>query len=404
MAHDFDEPIEGELVKSSSDQGSMNLAILRMENETIMSAAQMRPRDSLLIVQQLTALIEAYPAAAEEAVYSRPVGSVQEVTCSKCQVKYESSWVTADTTCPACESPAKRDQHKQVKKTKFAEGLSIRAAESIRSIFGFTRLAVTNEMLPNGSIKITGTLVDYSAGNLTSDERIVSPYYKSKDGAMVRHPEDRFLNVVVKAEKSKLKRDIILDSVPGIIKALFRDECEKKMLALVSPELIEQKVIPAFAEFGITLQPLAALLGRKLKMGWKEEDRLQLRKILAGLKNGETNAKDLLADIAGGTEPAGEVKKVSPKTLNDVADAAVAKQPVQGDGEITFASVAAQIADTHRAADVEALRKEYTGPEGGFTSAESSQLESLCEQRVKFLSEPAGKQGNLLDKGSEQSA
>lgn len=404
MAHDFDEPLEGELVKSSSDQGSTNLAILRMENETIMSAAQMKPRDSLLIVQQLTALIEAYPAAAEEAVYSRPVGSVQEVTCAKCGVKYESAYVTADTACPACESPAQRDRHTKVKKTKFAEGLSIRAAESIRSIFGYTRLAVTNEMLPNGSIKLTGTLVDYSAGNMTSDERIVSPYYKSKDGQMVRHPEDRFLNVVVKAEKSKLKRDIILDSVPGIIKALFRDECEKKMLALVSPELIEQKVVPAFAEFGITLENLEAIIGRKLKMGWKEEDRLQLRKILSGLKSGETNAKDLLADIAGGAEQTAEPKKVSPKTLNDVADAAAAKQPVQGDGEITFDSVAAQIAACNRTADVEGLRKEYTGPEGGFTSAESGQLEALCEQRVKFLTAPKGKQGELLEKGSEQPA
>lgn len=285
-----------------------NMALLRMENETIMSVARAQPRDPGQIVQQLQTLLDAYPAAADEAIYRKPVGTVQEITCAKCGVKYEETVVDAGTACPNCGS----NKHAAIRRVKkFAENLSIRAAESIRSIYGYTRLAVTEEMLPDGRVKITGVLVDYAAGNVTSDERIVSPFYKSRQGKMVRTPEDRFLNVVVKAEKAKLRRDVILDSIPNIVKAMFRDACEKKLSELVAPEVIEQKIVPAFKQYGIGLEHLEKLIGRPKKLGWREEDRVELRKLLTALNNGETTAEDLLADIAPRTESAAKSSDVS---------------------------------------------------------------------------------------------
>jgi hypothetical protein len=285
-----------------------DLMLLKMENESIMAVARAVPRDPLKIVAQLKQLIDAYPAAADEAIYSKPVGTVTEITC-QCGIKYEVSYIDKDTTvCPACEAKPSRDARTR-KVKKFAEGLSIRAAESIRSIFGYTRLATTCDIRPDGSAKITGVLVDYAAGNVTSDERIVSPYYKSKTGAMVKTPEDRFIGVVVKAEKSKLRRDVILDSTPAIVKALFRDECEKKMLELVAPEVIEQKILPAFLERGISVEHLEKLVGRPRKLGWREEERLELRKILTALKNEETTVAELLADLDDkSSAPTGPVK------------------------------------------------------------------------------------------------
>ncbi len=288
------EMIEGQL--EAANKLPPDMMLLKMENESIMALARTAPRDPMKIVKQLGELIEAYPAAADEAVYSKPVGTVLEVTCGnpKCGVKYEVAKIEGDTACPNCESKARKEARK-IK--KFAEGLSIRAAESIRSIFGYTRLATTAAMLPDGTVKLTGVLVDYAAGNVTSDERIVSPYYKSRGGGMVKTPEDRFLNVVVKAEKSKLRRDVILDSTPGIVKAMFRDMCDQKLTALVSPELIEQKIIPAFESYGITREQLDKIVGRPFKLGWTEEDRLSLRKILTALKNEETTVAELLADL-----------------------------------------------------------------------------------------------------------
>jgi hypothetical protein len=274
-----------------------NMALLKMENEQIFAVAKAQPRDPMKIVGQLQQLIDAYPAAADEAIYSKPVGTVTEVVCpnSKCGIRYEVNQLNQETACPACETKPIGKQGLQTRKVKkFAEGLSIRAAESIRSIYGFTRLATTMETVEDDKVRITGTLVDYSAGNLTSDERVVSPWYKARGGGMTKTPEDRFYNVVVKAEKSKLRRDIILDNTPGIVKALFRDACEQKMRDLVAPEVIKQKVIPAFAEYGITPEHLDKLVGKPAKLGWNEEERLGLRKILNALKNEETTARELL--------------------------------------------------------------------------------------------------------------
>lgn len=273
-----------------------DLMLLKMENESIMAVAKATPRDPAKIVAQLQALIDAYPAAADDAIYSKPVGTVLEVTCGACGIKYEVVKIEAETLCPACDCPAinKNKPATSRKVKKYAEGLSVRAAESIRSIYGYTRLATTTEMLDDGKARLTGVLVDYAAGNVTSDERIVSPMYKSRGGRMERTPEDRFLNVVVKAEKSKLRRDVILDNTPNIVKAMFRDACEKKLESLVAPEVIDQKIVPAFAEYGISIEHLEHIVGRPRKLGWRESERLQLRKILTALKNEETTVRELL--------------------------------------------------------------------------------------------------------------
>lgn len=273
-----------------------DLMLLKMENEQIFSVARMQPRDPMAIVAQLRALIEAYPAAADEAVYSKPVGTVQKIKCGNptCGVFYEVNKITPETDCPACQSK-ERGEAKAVK--KFAEGLSIRAAETIRSVYGYTRLATTTEQLDDDRVKVTGVLVDYAAGNVTSDERIVSPYYTSQYGQRTRMPEDRFLDVKVKAEKAKLRRDVILDNTPAIIKALFRDACEEQMQGLVAPEIIKQKIIPAFGHYEISPSQLDKIIGKPHELGWNDRERLECRKILNALKNGETTSHELLAGL-----------------------------------------------------------------------------------------------------------
>lgn len=373
------EETDGEVLGSLTRAQELppNLMLLRMENETIMSAAAVRPRDPMKIVEQLKQLIEAYPAAADEAIYSKPVGKVTRIECQKCKVKYEVIKVDNETCCPACNSREK-GQIRQVQ--KYAEGLSIRAAESIRSIFGYTRMATTCEMLDNGDARISGTLVDYSAGNMTSDERIVSRRYKAYGGEIKETPIDRFVNVVIKAEKSKLRRDIILDSTPAIIKALFRDECEKRLKQLVSPEQVDQVIIPAFAEFGLNREHVESLIGRPASMGWKEEERLHLRKILSALKTEETTAAELLGDMAGRNTSGGASQpKVKPSKLND--------EPAKAAEEI---------------AKQDAQDVDQTVPEGSPSQLTPEEEADLQREQEKPAAKGRRKQSDLLDKGGEQ--
>jgi len=314
-----------DLTLSAAAQMPPDLMLLKMENEQIFSVARMQPRDPMKIVGQLQQLIDAWPAAAEEAIYRRPVGSVWRVKCGEkqCGIEYEVVKIDANAECPACGS--KKRAGGGQKAQKFAEGLSIRAAENIRAIYGYTRLATVTELDASGVATINGTLVDYAAGNVTSDSRVVSPYYKARDGKMTRTPEDRYLNVTVKAEKSKLRRDVILDNTPGIIKAMFRDACEKKLAELVTPEIVEQKIVPAFAEYGITLAHLEKLLGRTAKLGWRQEERLALKKILSAMKNEETTARELLDGLDDGNKT--QAKPSGPVTGDALSKGKATKQP-----------------------------------------------------------------------------
>lgn len=311
-----------------------DLVLLKMENESIMAVARTAQRNPKEIVRQLEELIEAYPAAADEAIYTKPVGTTIEITCPGCGIKYEVARLENDTICPSCDTPAFQKGAPQTrKKKKFAEGLSIRAAESIRSVYGYTRLAITEELLEDGKVRLTGVLVDYAAGNMTSDQRIISPLYTTRTGKLQKIPEDRFFNVVVKAEKAKLRRDLILDSVPNIIKATFRDACEKKLAALVAPEVVEQKIMPAFAEFGIMPEHLDLIVGRPHRLGWKEEERIGLRKLLTALRNGETSPQEILDGLIQEKKPEVPIKQqvVMEDLLGGEAKQKAGKQKVEKD-------------------------------------------------------------------------
>jgi hypothetical protein len=238
-----------------------------MENESIMAVARTTPRDPKKIVKQLAELIDAYPEAADEAIYVKPVGTEMLVTCSSCKHEYPVPYIPKDgVQCPKC-SVEERGNVRARKVKKFAEGLSIRAAESIRSIYGYNRLAVSMKELPDGKVELSGVFVDYATGTMTSDTRIISPFYTDRFKKQAKHPEDRFLNVLVKAEKSKLRRDIIMDSVPNSIKAAYRDCCEKKLTTLVPPEKIKNEILPWFAQKGLTAEQLEKIIGRAAQHG-----------------------------------------------------------------------------------------------------------------------------------------
>jgi hypothetical protein len=284
-----------------------DLALLKMENEQIFTIARLKPRDWASVTKQLDELIRAYPEAAKLAIYKKPVGTVYLCKCANehCLLRFELTSLPRNNEpiqCPRCEGSA--IQGKPEKRKKFAEGLSIRAAESIRSILGFTRLSTQTELDQDGRATLRGVIVDYCTGNLSADERVLSPFYKSRYGRMERTPEDRFLNVVIKAEKSKLKRDLILDITPNIVKACFRDACEKILMETAKPELIEKNVLPYFQQKGLSLENLEYLVGRPLKLGWTQADISELRKIKAALETEETTVAELLADQKEDVVPA----------------------------------------------------------------------------------------------------
>lgn len=314
MSYDDENTIDGTLSQvSAAKQIPQDLMLLKMENETIMAAAAVRPRKQSVILSQLKDCIESFPESADEAIYAKPVGKEELGLCSNCGketvIQYKVPF-----KCSSCGGV----KHKGIREAqRYVEGLSIRAAESIRSIYGYNRLAMQQEMQQDGTAKITGTFIDYATGTMTSDTRIVQPVYTDRYKNVKTLTTERF-DLAIKSEKAKLARDIILDSVPNNIKAYFRDICEKKIAETLTPEKVESEILPHFASYGITLLDLEGHIGRPISMGWTERDRGQLRKLLTALRSGEITVASLRAD-GKSPEPEDDVpgKKARQSSLND---------------------------------------------------------------------------------------
>lgn len=302
-----------------------DLMLLKMENESMMAAARIKPRNNAQIVKDLIALVDAYPAAADEAIYSKPVGTVWRIKCGRCGHVFEASEREKnDAECSRCGSTG-TDQDVCKKIKKYAEGLSIRAAENIKSLFGYSRIAVQMQDLPDGKVRLIGTFIDYASCTMTTDERIVSPWYTARGGKPTRTPEDRFLSVVVKAEKAKLRRDVILDSVPAIVKAAFRDACENKIRETVTAGYIDDKVMPFVKQCGLTEKDCGEIVGKPRSMGWTNEDMVTLRNVCAAIKNGEMTVAELLAELRDVREDAGETSGRGDVSDNPAASAGAVK-------------------------------------------------------------------------------
>ena len=276
-----------------------NLAILRMENENIMALAAAHPRDHKQIKADLLAQLEAYPAFADEAIYCKPVGTVTEVVC-QCGHKYEAPrQIPRDgVPCPRCE---KWEPVSQRRRQKFARGLSVRSAEALAEAYGYNR--VRADLLPfdADTIKVEASFVDYQRGRIWQSAGLASRLYKDRFGRMQRTSEDRFNNLVVKAEISRQVREVITRSVPPGLRAELFQGAERVQHTLLTDEKVT-KILGAFATLGVSEVQLEAVIGRTRKQGWTERDRLDLQGIWQAIDDGETTVDAVFAELDG--EPA----------------------------------------------------------------------------------------------------
>lgn len=262
-------------------------AIMKLENDNIQSLALAQPRSLAKIKSELMEQLDEFPVLAEEAIYNKPVG-----------------------------------KDKDTGQQKYARNLSIRSAEILAEAYGYNRVRcdIVPAYNPDGSIdetrvKIEATFTDYQRGRIWQDSGIVSKFYKSRDGRMVKHDEDRFNNVVCKAEASKRIREAILRCVNAGLKEWYFSECEKRQDDLLT-EAMQDKIVGQFSTMGVTLEQIESILGRKKEFGWTKIDRKNLLGIWQAIKDGETT----VGEAFGSTKP--ESKPTGPVTAEDLTSAA----------------------------------------------------------------------------------
>lgn len=325
------------------------LAIVRMENDSMASMAAARPRDHKLILAEVKAQITAYPSFARAAMYSKPVG--------------------------------KDDSGRM----KHVRGLSVRAAEALRNAYGFNKVHTEIEPLGDDAVRITATFTDFQAGNIWTDSGILSKFYKTRDGGRRRYDDDRFYNVVVKAEVSRRVREVVLRSVPPGLKAELEEAIEDTVRSLLGPSLV-QKILTTFARKGVTQEMIEKHLEKKVAE-WDQDDRLNLQGIFNAIEEGETTVAEAFGGTAGaaGSEnapasTAAGVKDAVEKArgkAQDVADAPQAGAPPRHE-QIAIMLAEKDGCDVQKAMDrLEGFAKKLFGkPLSGVTKAALDSIEA----------------------------
>jgi hypothetical protein len=282
---------------------------MKMENETIMTECRLHPRNFDTIKRDLLEQLQAFPELATDAIYEKPVG---------------------------------KDQ--QSGEQKYVRGLSIRAAEALAEAYGYNRIRSDVSELDGDKVKVEATFTDYQKGRVWQDAGILSKTYKDRYGKPARWNDDRFYNVVVKAEVSKRVREVIMRSVNTGLKAWFESECEKISAGLLDDKTVG-KIVDQYATKQVTVEMLEKLVGRPRSMGWMQNDRARLLNIWNAIKDGETSIDEVFGDKP--TKPLPDPKRESPNI-----------DPVKSEETATGLASEADTAflDAEGISDVEAIR------------------------------------------------
>lgn len=252
-----------------------DLAIVKLDNENMMTLAAAHPRDYGAIQKDLVAQLQAFPEFAKSARYSKPVG--REDKCPKCGAKSEYK-----PECPSCRTPVPM---------KIARGLSIRAAEALRLSFGFTKLEQTADEINDGeAVQLTTTLVDFQKGNVTRKSFPVSKTYKDRYGRQKRIPDDRFYDLTVKAKASIQARDAIMTLVPPGMKAALETEAIRAQQALMTDEAVKA-MLTKFGTKDVTQPMLESCIGKPIS-AFTNDDRTTLLGIWTALEDGEMTVQE----------------------------------------------------------------------------------------------------------------
>lgn len=261
---------------------------MRMENEAIMSECRLRPRNMSAIKAELMEQLQAFPDLAESSIYNKPVGKDDSGSMN------------------------------------YVEGLSVRAAETLAEAYGANRVRsdVTPIDAEGNRVKVEATFTDFQKCKIWQDGGIVSRTYKGRDGRLRSHSEDRFYNVVVKAEASKRVREVILRSVNAGLKAWFFNECKKVLVRLLSDDKVKE-IVTQFRDKGVNLEKLEQIIGRPMRMGWTTNDRTLLIGLWNAIKDGETTIDEAFGRMGGqnGTGPHAPTASDARSANDKIADA-----------------------------------------------------------------------------------
>lgn len=266
-------------------------AIVRLENNTQMQIAVQRPRNEAKILSDALKELDLYPSLADEVMYRKPVGK------------------------------------DETGKMKYAEGLSIRAAESLANRWTNSAYACDIVGEDAESVTLAAVFMDYENNTRRVIQKKVSRYYKAKNGEKKQHPPDRFMDVVIPANQSKILREVINRSLPAGLKQEYEDKA-RKILGSEDKNKRATKLVAAFIRLGVSKSQLEEFAGKKVDTMTPEEI-TELISVGNAIRDGETTIEQLIQEKSTSEKLGDRMKAVAGATGQEPAKPAQEQQAVQ---------------------------------------------------------------------------
>ena len=241
--------------------------IIRLENTTQMSVAVQRPRNNEAVLKEALEVLELSPILCGAAIYNKPVGK------------------DPDTG-----------------KMRYAEGLSIRAAEELRRIYGNNSAGTAIIEDKGDEIVIGAVFLDMEKNTRYAAEKAVSKFFKARSGQIQQIPPDRLNDVVIPAHASKLLREVILRSLPAWLKSEFEAKARDLGTKGSLPKL-RAKMVESFAPLGVTEKDILKHLGVTAVKDITKEDVALMRGIYNSIRDGDSVAEEHFGPKAADPKP-----------------------------------------------------------------------------------------------------
>lgn len=360
-----------------------HLAVIRLQYESCTSLAAAKPRNLIDIVKALKLQLVSFPAFAAKAVYNKPIGRDAN-RCGKCNAEFANHKHRKCGNCGAMNvelfaghSLNKGEVEIKLGPMKFAEGLSIHAAEAIIPEYGYVAIDCQAEDNNPQFARLTATFVDLQAGIMRRDSVDVPKHITYRDGNQGKISDDRFWGTLIPAKKSILLREVILRCIPAGVKAELFEAAKKAMEQGLTEDQIN-KILETFSEWHVSQRQLERFLGKFLE-DWTTSDRGKLVGVFQAIKDGETSVDEMF-EIMDEEPDAG--KQSDSKSVSTGADAA---------------TVLKQIAETEFDGVVPRKRQQVIN--AAVTALESGKVKSIDAaatmmrtELAKLVEPPAGKE------------
>lgn len=243
---------------------AQGVALIRIENETMMQVAVQRPRDEAAVVKGALSELDLVPEEAQKAYYSIPY--------------------------------RERQQDGSVKITK-VEGPSIKAAMTLARRWGNCTTGARILQEDKEGYDIEGVFIDLETNFRITRPHRTSKWYKPRGGGMQLLSVDRQL-MAVQAGASKALRNAILAGLPAYLVSAY----DKKARAIVGGKLddpAEAKtiaaVLKAFSRWSVTKEQLeryAELPADK----WTGTEVADLRGLYNAILDGQTTVDEVFRE------------------------------------------------------------------------------------------------------------